>query len=73
MYGEKLNQEQLQASLYTLYEPELLCCVELLLRSDGLNKKAAKGLPKYNSTYLLDALDLNTKSRSVFCWSGKSS
>lgn len=70
MYGKILDQYQLQASFYALYEPEVQTCVELLKRDSVLTKKVLKDLPKYASTYLLDNLVLNTKSRSIFCWSG---
>lgn len=71
MYGDKVDQYQLQFSFYTLYEPEIQSSVQLLSNYTGTNKKLLKELPKFASTYLLDILELNTKSRSVFCWSGK--
>lgn len=71
MYGNILDQYQLQSSFYSLYEPELQTCVELIKSNPGMTKKVLKDLPKYWNTYLLDNLVLNTKSRSIFCWSGK--
>ena len=39
----------------------------LLVR--GLRKIHFKTIPKYSSSYLLDRLDLNMKTRCVFAWS----
>lgn len=69
MYGQKLDQYQLQASFYCLFEPELQTCLDLIKEDAVLTKKVLKDLNKYTATYLLDVLVLNTKSRSIFCWS----
>jgi hypothetical protein len=38
----------------------------------GADKKRAKALNKLSKNFLLDTLEINTKSRSIFCWSGES-
>lgn len=69
MYGQTMDQYQLQMSLYCLFEPELQTCLAQLAKDPAMTKKISKNISKYTSTYLLDVLVLNTKSRSIFCWS----
>lgn len=42
-----------------------------LLSIRGLHADLVKKIPKFTDTYLLDRLELNVKSRCVFCWSDK--
>ena len=42
----------------------------LLKAVDGLSKKDIKIFEKFSNTYLLDKLEINTKSRCVLAWSG---
>lgn len=71
MYGDSLNQVQFQNSFYAVFDPEIQTVVENFVAEPGIHKKLKKEFPKFSSTYLLDSLELNTKSRCVFCWSGK--
>ena len=64
-----MNPPLLQESLYSLYEPEVETCRNILLGLPGLHKDHIKKLPKFTKTYLLDVLELNSKSRCIFCWS----
>ena len=69
LYGPELDQAQLQDALYAFSDPEVGAVSSALSIVHGLHKDHAKGIPKYASTYLLDVLELNVKSRCVFCWS----
>lgn len=42
----------------------------LLKAVDGLSKKQIKTFEKFSHTYLLDKIEINTKSRCVLAWSG---
>ena len=59
----------LQESLYSIYEPEVETCKYILLGLQRLHKDHIKKVPKFTKTYLLDILELNSKSRCIFCWS----
>lgn len=63
------TQLQLQEALYATYEPEVAACSELFCVLQKDDPKYVKKVKRYASTYLLDKLELNTKSRCVFCWS----
>ena len=67
--GVNMSPPLLQESLYSLYEPEVETCMNVLLGMQGLHKDHTKKLPKFTKTYLLDILELNSKSRCIFCWS----
>lgn len=68
---EHFNQASLQASYYTLFEPEVEASCQTILRLIAFSKDNVKGIRKAAKTYLLDKLELNVKSRCVFAWSGK--
>ena len=73
LYGEIGDQNQVQQSFYSLLEPEVLTCQEgfTQLKSPSLAMKLhKKKFPKFVKSYLLDKIELNTKSRCVFSWSG---
>jgi len=69
LYGPELDQSQLQDAFYAFSDPEVGAVSSAMGVVHGLHKDHAKGLPKFASTYLLDVLELNVKSRCVFCWS----
>jgi hypothetical protein len=71
LFGPKANQEKLQISFYSFYEPELLTAVSFLKRYPFQYKKHMKLIPKLSNSYLLDKLELNTKVRCIIAWSGK--
>jgi len=72
LYGTQIQQDTLQLAFYTLYEPEIQTTASLLpLYPFQRQKKQTKINAKLASTYLLDKLELNTKTRCVFAWSGK--
>lgn len=63
----------LQSCFYTLLEPEIIVVSKAYLSVHQSNqkvyKKFEKNISKFTNSYLLDTLDLNTKSRCVFAWS----
>jgi hypothetical protein len=69
LYPTKIDQAQLQDAFYMLYEPEVEACTSALTIVKGKHKDYIKMIPKFSKTYLLDRLELNVKSRCVFCWS----
>jgi len=70
LYGTELHQDTLQLAFYALYEPEIQTTATLLpLYPFQRQKKQMKIHTKLASTYLLDKLELNTKTRCVFAWS----
>lgn len=64
------SQGSLQDALYLLYEPEVQTVLSALLAVDELHAdlRKKKGVVKFASTYLLDRLELNVKSRCVLAW-----
>jgi hypothetical protein len=73
LYGPQLHQDTLQIAYYTLFEPEVQTVANILpLYPFQRHQKQTKINNKLASTYLLDKLELNTKTRCVFAWSGKS-
>jgi hypothetical protein len=70
LYGTPLTQVQLQSSFYSLYDPEVQATVEMYLLIPDLKKDQKKSFPKLAKTFLLDNMELNSKSRCVFSWSG---
>jgi len=64
------SQGSLQDALYLLYEPEVQTVLSALLAVDELHAdlRRKKGVVKFASTYLLDRLELNVKSRCVLAW-----
>lgn len=70
LYPSLLTQNQLQESFYDLYDPEVQCISSNLLLIKGIHNDHTKKLNKYVSVYLLDKIELNTKSRCVFNWAG---
>eukprot|EP01038_Epipyxis_sp_PR26KG_P011535 gene11535-15451_t len=70
--NNQFNQELLQESFYSLYEPEIETCLSLFKRisnNENVHKHHIKRLPKFGNTYLLDKLELNAKARCVLAWS----
>lgn len=68
-----LTQNRLQEAFYAIYDPEIAASLDLFCEFKKADKKYVKSVRRFASTYLLDKLELNTKSRCVFCWSGKPS
>lgn len=64
------SQGSLQDAFYLLYEPEVQTVVSALMTVDDLHAdhRKKKGVVKFASTYLLDRLELNVKSRCVLAW-----
>jgi hypothetical protein len=74
MYGPTFTQNTLQSCFYTLYNAEVDSTVHALTNLPlAAMKEHKKALPKSARVYLLDKLELNSKSRCVFAWSGTSS
>ena len=71
LYGKKFNNPQLQDCFYTLYNAEIECVSGVFSQLKNKHKHHKKGMDKYARNYLLDTLELNTKSRCVFAWSGQ--
>lgn len=69
LYSPSLDQASLQDAFYVLYDPEVATVSSALMIVRGLHNDLAKQIPKFTDSYLLDRLELNVKSRSVFCWS----
>ncbi len=69
LYLPALDQASLQNAFYVMYDPEVATVGSALKIVRGLHKDLAKQIPKFADSYLLDRLELNVKSRSVFCWS----
>ena len=65
-----LTQNRLQEAFYAIYEPEIATSLDLFCEFKKDDPNYVKRVRKFSSTYLLDKLELNTKSRCVFCWSG---
>lgn len=71
LYGSKFNNPQLQDCFYTLYNAEVECVSGVFAQLKDKHKHHKKGMNKHSRNYLLDTLELNTKSRCVFAWSGQ--
>lgn len=71
LFGPKIFQYTLQSCFYSLYEAELQAMVKHLDKYPMQLAAHDKLLRKNTaSTYLLDSLELNTKSRCVLAWMG---
>jgi hypothetical protein len=73
LFGESVDQHLTQQMFYTFLEPEVLACQKgfQLIKSPNLAQKLhKKKFLKFSNYYLLDKLELNTKARCVFCWTG---
>lgn len=70
LYGDRFDQESLQTSLYALYNTEIDVVVNLFQKYPGITKRIQKTLTKNANAYLLDKLELNTKTRCILAWSG---
>lgn len=70
LYGSQFTNQSLQDCFYTIYNSEVECVSTLFLEIKDKHKNHKKGMEKYSKTYLLDTIELNTKSRCVFAWSG---
>ena len=73
--GGNITQMKLQDSFYGIFEPEIQTVLSLFkllispnMKVRGLQKIHKKALTKLGDSFLLDILELNTKSRMVFCW-----
>ena len=71
LYSPNMDQAQLQDAFYVVYDPEVATTSSALMIVKGLHADHAKKLPKFAELYLLDRLELNVKSRSVFCWADR--
>jgi hypothetical protein len=65
--GVKTDSSNTDGTTATIAEPEESVPTVVL----GSDKKRSKALSKLGKNFLLDTLEINTKSRSVFCWSGE--
>ena len=73
LYQSPLTCATLQDAFYVLYEPEVKLVGDLMSSAPRFGVKAhKKPLKSYLSTYLLDELELNVKTRCVFVWVGDS-
>ena len=73
LYQSPLTCATLQDAFYVLYEPEVKLVGDLMTTTPRFGVKAhKKPLKSYLSTYLLDELELNVKTRCVFVWVGDS-
>jgi len=71
LYGRNMDQAQLQDAFYVIFDPEVATTSSALLVVKGLHADHVKKIPKFAELYLLDRLELNVKSRSVFCWADR--
>jgi len=71
LYAPNMDQAQLQDAFYVIYDPEVATASSALLAVKGLHADHVKKVPKFAELYLLDRLELNVKSRSVFCWADR--
>jgi hypothetical protein len=70
LYGDKCTQHSLQHSFYNLYDPEIDVTTSIFVKlNKNYEKIHNKKFKKFSATYLLDKLELNSKSRMTFCWS----
>ena len=70
LYGDKCTQHSLQQSFYNLYDPEIDVATSIFVKlNKNYPKIHNKKFKKFSATYLLDKLELNSKSRMTFCWS----
>jgi hypothetical protein len=73
LYGPTLSNNRLQECFYSLYEPEIETVSAVLTsaaKTEKHLKHHLKEVPKFTKSYLLDKLELNTKTRCVLAWSG---
>jgi hypothetical protein len=68
--GKSFQQTQLQDAFYAIYEPEVLTASFIFSEFKKDDVRYVKQIKKFSSSYLLDKMELNSKSRSVFCWTG---
>ena len=71
LYSKQFTNQQLQDCFYTLYNSEVECVSLIFSEIKDKHKQHKKGMEKYAKNYLLDNLEVNTKSRCVFAWSGE--
>lgn len=73
LYHSPMTCAGLQDAFYVLYEPEVKILGDILNATPRFAvKRHKKPLKNFLSTYLLDELELNVKSRCVFVWVGDS-
>jgi hypothetical protein len=71
LFGPEVSEELLQLSMHIYFESEVATALYLIQQYPNVHKKCRKRAEKVAKTYLLDALELNVKSRCVYAWSGK--
>ena len=69
LYGPQFTNQSLQDCFYTLYNSEV-DCVSAIFSEFNEKNEHKKIMKKFSKNYLLDTIELNTKSRCVFAWSG---
>jgi hypothetical protein len=69
---QSFTQAQLQSSFYVLYTAEMETILSGFRAFPGLQKSHLKKFPHAAKVYLLDTLELNSKSRCIFAWAGLS-
>ena len=70
LYGDQCTQHSLQQGFYHLFDPEIDVVTSIFLKlNKNFPKIHNKKFKKFSATYLLDKLELNSKSRMTFCWS----
>lgn len=70
LYKPMLQKQQLVEAFNRFYDSEVSTCADLFCHFKRLDKPYVRKVRKLSNTYLLDKLELNTKARSVFAWSG---
>lgn len=70
LYNQTFTQADLQSSFYLIYNAEIEAVLNGFKAFPGLQKSHLKKFPSAARVYLLDTLELNSKSRCVFAWSG---
>jgi hypothetical protein len=73
VYGKSFNVSELQNCLYGLYDPEIEAIKSILLANELKNKNFNKAVEKISRSFLLDNLELNSKTRCIIAWSGEKS
>jgi hypothetical protein len=67
---KSFTQAELQNSFYVLYTSEMETIVTGFRAFPGLQKSHLKKFPHAAKVFLLDTLELNSKSRCIFAWAG---
>jgi hypothetical protein len=70
IYNSSFTQADLQSCFYLIYKAEIETVLNGFKAFPGLQKSQLKKFPRAARVYLLDTLELNSKSRCVFAWSG---